>query len=86
MVSIRFQRLGTKKTPHHRIVVTEHSRAQTGRILEIVGHYNPSKTPVEFLLNRERVQHWVAEGAKVSEALNHVMRHFSTVTKHAAKK
>ncbi|MBI3088548.1 MAG: 30S ribosomal protein S16, partial [Candidatus Omnitrophica bacterium] len=37
MVVIRFQRLGTLKTPYHRIVVTDRQRAQSSRVLEVVG-------------------------------------------------
>ena len=69
MVVIRLQRRGTKKTPHHRIVVTERSRAQSGRILETLGHYNPAFEPPRFLLDEARFTSWVSSGARVSEAL-----------------
>ena len=74
MVVVRFQRLGTKKTPHHRIVVTERTRAQRGRIIEIVGTYDPSKKPAAFSIKEDRLAHWVSQGAQVSEALGHLLR------------
>ena len=74
MVVVRFQRLGTKKTPHHRIVVTERTRAQSGRVIEIVGTYDPSKEPAAFSIKEDRLAHWVSQGAQVSEALGRLLR------------
>ena len=74
MVVIRFQRIGTKKTPHHRIVVTERSRAQSGRVIEIVGTYDPSKDPAAFTVKEDRLAHWVSQGAQVSESLGRLLR------------
>ncbi len=74
MVVVRLQRRGTKKKPHHRIVVTDRSRAQRGRILETVGYYDPSYNPPRFSLDHERLAFWVSSGAQVSEALSHVMK------------
>ena len=74
MVVIRFQRLGTKKTPHHRIVVTDQRRAQSSRVLEVVGFYDPSAKPAAFRIDESRVTHWVSSGAKVSEAVQHALK------------
>ena len=68
MVVIRLQRKGTKKTPHHRIVATERTRSQGGRILEILGYYDPSYEPPRFSLEESRLAYWVSSGAQVSEA------------------
>ena len=55
MVVIRLQRRGTKKTPHHRIVATDRSRSQGGRVLETLGHYDPSFDPPRFALDESRL-------------------------------
>ena len=85
MVVVRLQRLGTKKAPHHRIVVTERQRAQSSRVLEVVGYYDPSFEPPKFTIREERVQHWVSTGAQVSEALAKLIRRFSKRPVAAAK-
>ena len=77
MVVVRFQRLGTKKTPHHRVVVADRRRAQASRVIEIVGYYDPSKQPPRVSLKEDRIAHWVAQGAQVSEAVAHLLRRFS---------
>jgi len=76
MVVIRCQRLGTKKTPHHRIVVTDKRRAQKSRVLEVVGYYDPSTHPPKFSVDESRVAHWVSSGAQLSEAVQRLLRRF----------
>ncbi len=69
MVVIRLQRRGTKKVPHHRIVVADRTRAQGGRVLEILGHYDPSYEPPKFALDESRLGYWVSTGAQISGAV-----------------
>ena len=75
MVVIRFQRRGTKKVFHHRIVAAEKNRAQSGRVLEVLGYYDPSKKPASFALDQERLSHWLANGAQVSLAVSRMAKH-----------
>ena len=80
MVVIRLQRRGTKKTPHHRIVVTDRTRAQGGRVLETVGYYDPSYEPPRFALDESRLVYWTSCGAQVSEAVSHLLKRFRRVS------
>ena len=81
MVVVRLQRVGTKKTPHHRIVAMERQRAQSGRVLEILGHYNPDREPASFLLNEARLREWVASGAQISEAVKRLVKRFAATSR-----
>jgi small subunit ribosomal protein S16 len=74
MVVIRFQRLGTKKTPHHRIVVTDRRRAQASRVLETIGYYDPSTQPPRFSVDESRVAYWRSVGAQTSEAVQRLLK------------
>ena len=76
MVVVRFQRLGTKKTPHHRIVAADRAHAQSGRVLEILGHYNPAYDPPKFMLNEPRLTYWVSCGAQVSPSAASLVKSF----------
>ena len=69
MVIIRLQRRGTKKTPDHRIVVADKAHSQAGRVLEILGHYNPAFEPPHLTLNTSRLTYWISTGAQVSPAV-----------------
>ncbi|MBI2885448.1 MAG: 30S ribosomal protein S16 [Candidatus Omnitrophica bacterium] len=84
MVMIRFQRRGTKKTPHFRIVATERSRAQSSQVLEIVGTYDPKTEPPRFVLDEPRLVYWLSSGAKVSESVQRVLKRFKKVSVKAA--
>ena len=86
MVVVRLQRLGTKKTPHHRIVVTDRQRAQSSRVLEVVGYYDPDSQPPKLSVNHERVRHWVSQGAQTSEAVDRLLRRLAKTQAPMASK
>ena len=62
-VKIRLRRTGAKKQPSYRFVVADTRSPRDGRFLEIIGHYNPRRTPVEIVVDEEKVKHWLAKGA-----------------------
>ena len=73
MLRIRLTRMGAKKKPFYRVVVTERRQARDGRFVEIVGHYNPSQNPPSVVLNLERVRHWIERGARPSETVQSLL-------------
>lgn len=73
MLMIRLARFGAKKKPFYRIVVIEKERARNGRNLEVVGHYNPLTDPSQVVLNHDRVQHWVKNGAQLSDTVKRLI-------------
>ena len=85
MVVVRLQRRGTKKAPHHRIVVTDRTRAQRGRVLETIGFYDPSFEPPKFSLDESRLVFWVSLGAQMSEAVNALVKRFKKASLASAR-
>ena len=69
MLAIRMRRVGAKKTPFFRIVVTEHREARDGAFVEILGHYYPRSKPAKVEIDRERVTHWLSKGARPSDTV-----------------
>lgn len=69
MVKIRLTRGGAKKRPFYHIIVTDSRSARDGRNIERVGFYNPVATGGEkrVELDVARVQHWVGQGAQLSD-------------------
>ena len=60
--------MGKRKSPFYRIVVTDARDAIDGKFKEILGHYDPfKKVPVKLEL--ERLEWWVARGAKPTDAV-----------------
>ena len=85
MVVVRLERRGTKKKPHHRIVATERTRSQGGRILEILGYYDPSYEPPKFSLEESRLVFWISSGAQVSQAVHRLVKQFKNSPVAAGK-
>ena len=74
MLKIRLTRMGAKKKPFYRVVVTERRQARDGSFVEIVGHYNPGTNPPSIELDMDRVTHWMSKGAQPSETVSSLMK------------
>ncbi len=69
MVTIRLARGGSKKRPFYHIVVADSRRSRDGRFIERLGYFNPiaAGDEKELVINRERYDHWVSQGAQPSD-------------------
>jgi small subunit ribosomal protein S16 len=74
VVTIRLARIGKKKRPFYRVVVTEKTRPRNGRFVEIVGTYDPLKKPAEVKLKAERIKYWLGVGAQPSDTVRSFLR------------
>ena len=79
MVTIRLARAGAKKRPYYRIVVTDSRNKRDGRFIERVGFFNPIATEREesLRIDTERVNHWLAQGAKTSDRVARLIKKYS---------
>jgi small subunit ribosomal protein S16 len=66
--------VGNRKNPVWRVVVADGRSPRDGRVIETVGRYNPQREPSEIVLNRERIDHWIARGAQPSNTVRKLMR------------
>jgi small subunit ribosomal protein S16 len=73
-VKIRLRRQGAKKQPSYRIVVADSRAPRDGRFIEIIGHYNPRRTPTELHIDHEKAQQWLKNGAQPTEIVNTLFR------------
>uniref|UniRef100_A0A7C2K3B0 Small ribosomal subunit protein bS16 n=1 Tax=candidate division WOR-3 bacterium TaxID=2052148 RepID=A0A7C2K3B0_UNCW3 len=64
MVKIRLQRVGRSGLPLYRIVVQDARVARNGKVIEVLGHYNPLKDITE--LNTELLEKWLSQGAQMT--------------------
>jgi small subunit ribosomal protein S16 len=58
--------MGRKKKPHYRVVVAHSTSARDGRFVETLGYYKPLSDPARLVIDLERVDHWISEGASPS--------------------
>ena len=82
MLSIRMTRVGSKKKPYFRVVVTEGRTALQSSFVENLGTYNPRTKPAKVEINKERIQYWLQKGARPSDSVRtllarHVTRDLS---------
>jgi small subunit ribosomal protein S16 len=72
MLVIRFLRVGKKKQPSYKIVVTDKKNPpRAGRFVEQVGFYNPLTK--EKILKGERIKYWLSVGAKASDTVYNLL-------------
>lgn len=92
-LKIRLSRGGAKKRPFYRIVVADSRMPRDGRFIERLGTYNPmvpKESPDRLMLRRERIEHWLARGAKPTERVERFLGEaeivpMPDVTRHAPK-
>lgn len=70
MLAIRLQRVGRKKLPIYRVVVSEKTKDTYGDHLEILGTYNPHTK--EANLKVDRIKHWLDNGAQSSDSVHNL--------------
>lgn len=76
MVKIRLARGGAKKKPFYHIVVTDIRNRRDGRYIERIGFFNPVARGAEekLRLDTGRVDHWVGQGAQLSERVRDLVK------------
>lgn len=78
MLMIRLQRIGKKKQPTYRFVISEKARDTHGRALEILGNYNPKDKKLE--LKEDRIKHWLSVGAQASNTVHNLLLKAGVIT------
>jgi len=73
MLMIRLQRIGKKKKPTYRLVISEKARDPQARSLEILGIYNPVAEPKVTELKEDRIKYWLGQGAQASATVNNLL-------------
>lgn len=68
-VKIRLVRHGAHKAPYYRIVVADSRARRDGRYIEQVGTYNPLTEPKKVTMDLEKIDTWIAQGAKPTETV-----------------
>ena len=74
MVKIRLKRMGMKKKPFYRLVVTDSRSPRDGRFIEEVGYYNPVSEPDELKIDAERAKYWIGVGAQPTDTVRGLLK------------
>jgi small subunit ribosomal protein S16 len=73
-VRVRLTRVGSNKNPIWRVVVADQRSPRDGRFIEAIGHYNPQTEPSTIVLDRDRLEHWLARGAQPTGTVKQLMK------------
>ncbi len=71
MLAIKLQRIGKKHQPGYRLVVAEKRSKMLAPPVEDLGSYNPASKTAS--LNKERVAHWLKQGAKPTPTVHNLL-------------
>ncbi|ANT60462.1 30S ribosomal protein S16 [Salipiger sp. CCB-MM3] len=83
-MKIRLARGGSKKRPHYAIVATDSRMPRDGRFIEKLGTYNPllpKDDERRVVMNVERVQYWISQGAQPTDRISRFLEAAGAVEK-----
>lgn len=71
MLTIRLSRVGKKKKPLYRLIISEKGRDPWGKAMEILGFYNPYTK--ELNAKADRIKYWISMGSQMSPTVNNLL-------------
>jgi small subunit ribosomal protein S16 len=86
MLKIRLRRVGAKKQPSYRVVVADSRSPRDGRLVEVIGFYNPRTDPPTVNIEEERALYWLSRGAQPTEAVAGFLKSRGTLDRFARLK
>ena len=78
-VKIRLKRMGQKKAPFYRIVVSDSRTQRDGKAIEEIGTYDPTKEPSIVQIDEEAAKKWLANGAQPTETVSRLFKNANIV-------
>jgi small subunit ribosomal protein S16 len=69
---IRLRRMGAKKSPFYRIVVSDSRAPRDGRFIEEIGYFNPLNDQMK--VDEEKTIKWMENGAKPSDTVKSLLK------------
>lgn len=71
---VRLTRMGRKKSPFYRIVVTDSRKRRDSGWIESIGYYNPTVEPEVVKFDANRLDYWKSVGAKLSDRVARITK------------
>ena len=73
MLKIRLRRMGSKKDPFYRVVVSDSRKRPSGRFVETLGTYDPGQDPAQVRLDVAKADEWIRKGAQPSATVRSLL-------------
>lgn len=84
MLTIRLSRIGKKKQPSYRLIISEKHKDPWGDYLELLGNYNPRTK--ELNIKSERIKYWLSCGAQCSNTVHNLLLKNGLISDQKKKK
>jgi len=75
-VRIRLARVGGKKEPSYRIIVTNSENINLSNHIDQIGFYNPRAEKDNLRIDLKKYEEWVKKGAKPTETVASLIKSF----------
>ena len=87
MLRLRMKRLGRRHRPFYRLVAVDQRAARDGKVIEYLGHYDPSITESDAraILKKDRIDYWLSVGAQPSEKVSVLIKKYGTNGTHLSQ-
>lgn len=82
-VKMRLTRMGDKKSPFYRIVITDSRNARDGAYVDKVGYYNPIATPAEVVIDKDKALDWIKKGVQPTATVKNLLVNQGIIEKPA---
>ncbi|MCX7944664.1 MAG: 30S ribosomal protein S16 [Deltaproteobacteria bacterium] len=82
-VRIRLARIGSKKKPFYRIIVTNSENINLSNHIEQIGFYNPRAEEDNIRVDLEKFDSWIKKGAKPTDTVASLVRKVRKINKTA---
>lgn len=74
MVKIKLIQIGKKNSRLFRLVAIDQKKSGGGRAIEVMGLYNPKLKPPHLVFKKERIDHWLSQGAQMTESVRKLLQ------------
>ena len=73
MLKIRLRRMGAKRDPFYRVVVSDSRSTPKGRFVDTLGTYDPRTDPATIRIDVVKAEKWIRHGANPSDTVRSLL-------------
>ncbi len=73
VLKIRLRRMGAKRDPFYRVVVSDSRSTPKGRFVDVLGSYDPRTDPATIRIDLVKAEEWIRNGADPSETVRSLL-------------
>ncbi|BFI91141.1 hypothetical protein SSAmo_1320 [Enterobacterales bacterium endosymbiont of Anomoneura mori] len=78
MIKIKLKKIGNKKNPFYKLIVTDKRNSCNGKFIECIGYFNPINIYKKKNINicEKRLEYWKKIGINISHRIKKIIKIF----------